>query len=202
MRSFLESVAFVAWAVPFFIALEAMAPRVRAKIRWRAIALACALLTFNSIVVRGISFGTPSAASTARIVLAWFATELAAYWLHRLMHRIPLLWRFHRMHHADVPLAWHQSWWIHPVDIAMFAVVAASVTWLVGAPLTAAPWLLLARRAWGILLHANVRWPRTPLDHVIVTPAVHHRHHREDLPAANFAPSFALFDRVFGTWSR
>ena len=203
-RAIVESIAFVAWAVPCFILVEAVVPRARARIRWPAIALATAMLVVNSVVARGLGYLTPvtGAASTARILVAWFATELAAYWLHRAMHRVPLLWRVHRMHHTDVPLAWHQSWWIHPVDIALFAITAACVTWLVGAPMTAAPWFLLVRRAWGILLHANVRWPATWLDHVIVTPAVHHRHHREDLPPANFAGSFAFFDRAFGTWRR
>ncbi len=201
-RTQFESVAFVAWAVPFFIVIEACVPRVRSKPRWRAIVLAGGMLAVNSLVVRGLHFGAPSSTTTARIVLAWFTVELAAYWLHRAMHRIPLLWRIHRMHHADVPLEWHRSWWIHPLDIALFAVVAASATWLVGAPMTAAPWFLLLRRAYGILLHANVRWPATLLDHVIVTPVVHHRHHREDLPAANFAGSFSILDRAFGTFRR
>ena len=202
MRSVLESVAFVAWAVPFFIVVEAVIPRERRPVRWRAIGLAMAMLAVNTLVVRHIQFAAPSSATTARIVLAWFVTELSAYWLHRAMHTFPLLWRFHRMHHADVPLAWHQSWWIHPADIAMFALVAASSTWLTGAPITAAPWFLLVRRAYAIMLHANVRWPATVLDHVIVTPPIHARHHREDLPPANFAGSFSIFDRVFGTWAR
>lgn len=200
-RALFESLAFIAWAVPIFIALEAIAPRVRMAIRWRAIVLALAVLALNTLVARAVRFDAPSSSSIARIVLAWFVVELGAYWLHRAMHRIPLLWRIHRMHHVDVPLAFHRSWWIHPLDIALFAGVAAAATSLVGAPLTAAPWFLVLRRAWGILLHANVRWPATWLDHVVVTPAVHHRHHREDLPAANFAPSFAVFDRVFGTWA-
>ncbi len=202
MRSVLESIAFVAWAVPFFIVVEAVIPRERRPIRWRAIALAIGMLTLNSILVRYIHFWTPSAASTARVALAWFVTELSAYWLHRAMHTYAVLWRFHKLHHADVPLAWHQSWWIHPVDIAMFVLVAAASTSLVGAPITAAPWFLVVRRAYGILLHANVRWPSTALDHVIVTPPIHHRHHREDLQPANFAGSFSIFDRVFGTWAR
>ena len=193
---------FAACAIPFFIVLELAVPRERAPIRWRAIALACCMLVFNSQIVRHISFGVPATDSLARILLAWFTVELFAYWLHRAMHRVPWLWRFHRMHHAPVPLAWHQSWWIHPVDIAMFATTTAVAIWLVGAPLTAAPWLFVIRRVWGILLHANVAWPATFVDHVIVTPAVHHRHHREDLPPANFAPSFAFFDRLFGSFAR
>ena len=197
-----ESIVFIGWAVPFFIAIEALAPRERAETRWGAIVLAGSMLVVNSILVRGIGFGAPASTTTARIVIAWFAVELSGYWLHRAMHRIPLLWRVHKMHHANVPLAWHQSWWIHPLDIAMFAIVAGAATWLAGAPMTAAPWFLVVRKAWGILQHANVRWPATLLDHVIVTPVVHHRHHREDLPAANFAGSFSILDRVFGTFRR
>jgi sterol desaturase/sphingolipid hydroxylase (fatty acid hydroxylase superfamily) len=197
------SLLFVAWAIPFFIVLERMIPRRAMPTRWRAIVLAALMLAANTLVARAMPMPTPTTMTTARIVLAWAVGEVGAYWLHRAMHRIPLLWRVHRMHHtAEVPLAWHHSWWIHPVDIAMFAVLAAFSTWLVGAPLTAAPWLLIARRAWGILLHANVRWPASWLDHLLVTPTVHHRHHREDLRPANFAPSFSILDRVFGTWAR
>jgi sterol desaturase/sphingolipid hydroxylase (fatty acid hydroxylase superfamily) len=193
---------FVACAIPCFVVLERLLPRQRMAIRWRAIALATLLLVANTLVGRMIPHAVPATMTPARILLAWATTELGWYWLHRAMHRVPLLWRVHRMHHADVPLAWHQSWWIHPLDIALFGSVAALSTWLAGAPLTAAPWLLLVRRAWGILLHANVAWPATWVDHVLVTPAVHHRHHREELRPANFAPSFAILDRVFGTWAR
>lgn len=193
---------FAACAVPFFITLELLVPRERRAIRWRAIAIACVLLAVNSQVVRHITFDVPHTDSAARIALAWFTVELFAYWLHRAMHHFGFLWRFHRLHHTPAPLAWHQSWLIHPIDIALFASATAVAMWLAGAPLVAAPVLALFRRFWGILLHANVRWPATPLDHVIVTPAFHRRHHREDLPPANFAPSFAILDRVFGTWTR
>lgn len=202
MRSIFDSLAFVAWAIPFFIVLELLVPRKRAAIRWGAIAIAAGLLVVNSLLLRQLRIPAPSSDATGRIVLAWVLTELGGYWLHRAMHRIPLLWRVHKLHHVDRPLAWFQSWWIHPVDIALFAVVAAGTTALAGAPMTAAPAFLLFRRAWAILLHANVRWPATWVDGVIVTPAVHHRHHREELPAANFAPSFSILDRVFGTFSR
>lgn len=205
-RSLLESLAFVAWAIPCFLVLEAALPRTRTPVRWRALALACLLLAANSALVRVLRIAPPLATiTTARIAGAWIATELGAYALHRAMHGVPLLWRIHRLHHADdavAPLAFHRSWWIHPLDVALFTVTAGATTALAGAPLVAAPWFLIVRRAWGILLHANVRWPASWLDHLIVTPAIHHRHHRDDLPPANFAGSFAILDRVFGTWAR
>lgn len=202
MRSLFESIAFIAWAIPFFIVIEQLVPRRRASIRWGAIVIAIGLLVFNSLLVRQLHFPAQTSDSLARILLAWVLTEVAGYWLHRAMHRVPLLWRIHKLHHVDRPLAWFQSWWIHPLDIALFAIVAAGTTAIAGAPMTAAPAFLLARRAWAILLHANVKWPASWLDHVVTTPVVHHRHHREDLPAANFAPSFSILDRLFGTFAQ
>jgi sterol desaturase/sphingolipid hydroxylase (fatty acid hydroxylase superfamily) len=203
MRGVLEGVLFAACIAPFFIVLELAFPRAPAKTRWLAIAAAGGMLAINSFVARTISFAPSFTDPTvARILLAWFLAELFGYWLHRAMHQVPLLWRVHKLHHRDVPLAWHQSWLINPLDIALFLCTTALATWLAGAPMTAAPAFLVARRVWAILLHANVRWPPTWLDHVIVTPAVHHRHHREDLRPANFAGTFSLFDRVFATWAR
>src|SRR5688572_16148972 len=136
---------FVAWAIPAFIALERWVPRTRARTQWGAIALAAAMLAFNTLVARALAFA-PDSASVARIALAWALAELAAYGLHRAMHAVPWLWRFHRMHHAPGLLAWHRSWWIHPLDIAMFAASATLACALAGAPLVAAPWLLVGRR--------------------------------------------------------
>lgn len=190
----------IAWTIPVFVVIEALIPRTRAPARWRRIAIAAGLFAINTVVVRTITV-VQSSTDVARIVAAWIAAELGAYALHRAMHRIPLLWRFHRLHHTPVPLAWEQSWWIHPVDAALFALTTSLACGLAGAPLVAAAPILVARKALGLLQHANIRWPATPLDRVLVTPAVHHRHHREDLPPANFAGTFAILDRVFGTWA-
>jgi sterol desaturase/sphingolipid hydroxylase (fatty acid hydroxylase superfamily) len=106
------------------------------------------------------------------------------------------------VHHAPGLVAWHRSWWIHPVDIALFALATDAACLVAGAPHTAAAWLIVVRRVWSLLLHANIAWPDTAADHVLVTPSFHDRHHREDLPPANFAASFAIVDRVFRTWAR
>jgi sterol desaturase/sphingolipid hydroxylase (fatty acid hydroxylase superfamily) len=190
----------IAWAMPACLVLEALVPRTRAPIRWRAIALACCMLGLNLVVVRAVISAPPST-ETARIVAAWILAELAAYGLHRAMHRVPLLWRIHRMHHSAGVLAWHQSWWIHPLDAALFACATTVACHVAGAPLLAAAPIIIGRRVLGILQHANIAWPPSLLDHVVVTPAVHHRHHREDLPPANFAGVLAIVDRVFGTWA-
>jgi sterol desaturase/sphingolipid hydroxylase (fatty acid hydroxylase superfamily) len=190
----------VAIAVPVFVAIERLRPRRRMPIAWKAIAIAALLFGANRFVVKLVN-GAPMSDALWRILFAWGLVEVTAYGVHRAMHAMPWLWRFHKLHHDPAPLAFHRSWWIHPVDIAVFGAATTAVCHLAGAPIAAAPWFLVLRRGWAVLLHANLAWPQTWIDRVIVTPAVHDRHHREDLPPANFAANFAILDRVFGTWA-
>jgi len=154
-------------------------------------------------VVRAVRALVPAttATSAAQLVLAFVAVELALYAVHRAMHAAPWLWRFHRWHHAPGPVRWHRGWRIHPVDAALFALAVTAATAAVGAsPFTAAG-VIVARRAWTLALHADLRWPATLVDHWLATPAIHRRHHDEAAPAANFAPTLAWVDRLFGTWA-
>lgn len=194
----LARVALTAFEVPALVALELWVPRRRAPVQWRVIVAAAAMLAINTVVVHALTV-VPASDTAIRVVGAWVLVEVTAYWMHRAMHAVPWLWRFHRMHHAPGPVAWHRSWWIHPVDIALFVVAADVACWIAGAP-NAAGWFVVVRRMWSLLLHANIRWPRSAIDHLVVTPSFHDRHHREDLAPANFAGNFAIVDRVFGTW--
>jgi sterol desaturase/sphingolipid hydroxylase (fatty acid hydroxylase superfamily) len=144
----------------------------------------------------------PPRADLARDLAALVLAELLLYGVHRAMHAVPALWRFHRLHHVREPLAWHVAWRSHPIDAALFAAATALACAIAGAPLPAAVWFVVGRRVWTVVLHANVAWCPTAADAVLATPAFHHRHHREDLAPANFAGTFALIDRVFGTWAR
>jgi len=188
--------ALVAWSIPVFLALEALAPRAAAPTRWRAIAVACALVGIDAALARVLAI-MPPAGTAARTALAIVLVELADYGLHRAMHAVPLLWRFHRLHHVDEPLAWHVAWRLHPVDAALFAAGTTAACFLAGAPLPAAVAFVVGRRVWTTVIHANVAWPPSVLDHVIATPAFHSVHHAE---RANFASTLPLIDRLFGTY--
>lgn len=188
-------------AIPVFAAIEAWLPRARTKPRWKAIALAAGLFAINRLVAK-LTNHSPESTDAIRICAAWLLAELIGYGLHVAMHRVPLLWRFHKLHHDPAPLSFERTWWVHPVDIAMFGGATTLACAIAGAPLAAAPLVLVIKRGWGVLSHANIAWPATPLDHVLVTPRIHDRHHREDLPPANFAANLAIVDRLFGTWRR
>lgn len=132
--------------------------------------------------------------------------DLGTYLAHVTMHRVPLLWRFHRVHHADPALDVTTSLRQHPGEtlvrygfISVFA-VAVGVT-----PLT-----LAIYRTWSALSalfeHANIRLPDW-LDRifalVVVSPNMHKVHHSRTpaLTDTNFGNIFSMFDRVFATFT-
>jgi sterol desaturase/sphingolipid hydroxylase (fatty acid hydroxylase superfamily) len=185
---------FAVGATAMFVALEQLAPRRAAPIRWRAIALAGVLLVVDGTITQIAPM--PAAGSIARVALALVLVEIADYAIHRAMHAVPLLWRFHRLHH-DGELAWHAGWRIHPIDAGLFAAGTSAACWLAGAPLPVAAAFVIGRRVWTLVLHGNLAWPASALDTVIATPAFHRIHHEA---CANFASTLPVIDRVFGTY--
>ena len=201
MRAFaIGWVALVGWAIPVFVLTELLVPRRHQRVAWRAIAFAALLVGVDALVMRALSWSPPHG-TAMRSLAAFGLSELLSYVVHRAMHRVPLLWRYHRLHHTDEPLAWHVAWRIHPVDAALFGLANVAACYAVGAPLPASVAFVVVRRAWTIAIHANVAWRQSAFDGVIATPAFHRRHHEETRSAANFAGTFPLIDRAFGTFS-
>jgi sterol desaturase/sphingolipid hydroxylase (fatty acid hydroxylase superfamily) len=198
VRFALGWVVLVLWSLATFTLLERIHPRHRYHPGVRAVALAASLLALNAALAQ-ILVGLADL-QRGRVVTVWLVAELFHYALHRAMHRVPWLWRFHRFHHDPAPLAWTAAWRVHPVDTLLLAATGIAAASLVGGGADAATWFVIARRLWTIALHANIAWPRSRIDAVLATPAFHSRHHREDLEAANFAPTLALLDRLFGTY--
>lgn len=192
--------ALVAWSTVAFAYLERQWPRHRDHPRGRRIALAAVLLAVNAAIGRLLADAVGSGGDL--VVLGWLLGELFHYALHRAMHQVPLLWRFHRLHHEAGPLAWTTTWYVHPVDAALTAACFAGSALLVGAGVPSALWFVVGRRVWTIVLHANIAWPPSIIDGLVATPAFHARHHREDLPAANFADTLPVLDGLFGTFAR
>lgn len=137
--------------------------------------------------------------------IALIALDLAIYVQHILFHRIPVLWRMHRMHHTDLDLDVTSGGRFHPFEIILsmlykFAVVAA-----LGAPAAAVLLFEVILNACALFNHANLRIP-APLDALlrllIVTPDMHRVHHsvvgRET--NSNFGFNLSCWDRLFGTY--
>lgn len=139
-----------------------------------------------------------------RALLAFVLLDYTLWIWHRLNHRVPLLWRFHAMHHADVDLDTTTALRFHAGELLASVVYRAAQAVVLGvdlAPLLA--WELTVLVA-AQLHHANVRLPvrlEGLLRRVIVTPRLHGTHHSV-LPAetnVNFGTMLTVWDRLHGT---
>lgn len=138
---------------------------------------------------------------------AFVVADLGFYWGHRWTHEIPLLWRFHAVHHAPEHVYFLISARAHPLDNAftrLCGLIPITVLGL-GAPQSVqgtlvATLLMLAVTIWGFFIHANVRWRFGPLEWLLATPAFHLWHHTLEPPRdRNFASTLPVWDWLFGT---
>ena len=127
--------------------------------------------------------------------------DLAEYAVHRAFHRVPWLWRFHRIHHSAETMDWLAGSRLHLVDI----VVTRGLSFVPLYALGFAPPALYAYLVFvsfhAVFIHANVRFRLRALEWLVVTPRFHHWHHAREAAAIdhNFAVHLPVIDRLFGT---
>ncbi len=127
------------------------------------------------------------------------------YWQHRLFHRVPMLWRIHRMHHADPHLDASTGLRFHPLEIALSLIVKITAVLLLGAPILAILIFEVLLNATSIFNHSNIKLPvkiDKLLRMVIVTQAMHRIHHSQVVSEtdSNFGFNLSIWDRLFGSY--
>ena len=135
-------------------------------------------------------------------VEAFFFRELIIYWAHRVSHGIPLLWRFHSLHHSSEKLDWLAAQRRHPVDAFYIAACTAIPMALAGFSVANFATLAALSGLWDMTIHANINWRLKWLDGIWVTQEFHHWHHVKDRAVHdnNYAGAFALYDVLFGSY--
>lgn len=131
--------------------------------------------------------------------------DLAIYAQHVVFHYVPVLWRFHRMHHADLDFDVTTGARFHPVEILLSLGIKFAVVCAVGAsPLSVLLFEALLNGT-SLFNHTNLRLPARAdrlLRCLLVTPDMHRVHHsivrRET--NSNFGFNFPWWDRLFGTY--
>lgn len=139
----------------------------------------------------------------ARVGLALVLGDLLTYWFHRACHGVPLLWRFHAVHHSSERLDWLAAHREHPLDGVGTQLCVNLPAMALGLPFAALGGLIAFRGLWAILIHSNVRLPLGPLRWLLGAPELHHWHHAR-VPATrhNFANLAPYLDLLFGTYHR
>jgi len=139
--------------------------------------------------------------AAAQFVALLAVADFTQYWVHRAFHAIPLLWRFHAVHHSADQMDWLAGSRLHLVDIAVtrgLTYVPIYVLGFADGPLFA---YLVVVSVQATFIHANVDFDFGPVKWLLATPQFHHWHHAAEAEAVdkNFAVHLPLLDAVFGT---
>ena len=131
--------------------------------------------------------------------------DLAIYLQHVMVHAIPLFWRLHRVHHADLDYDVTTGSRFHTLEILFSALLKFALILLIGPPLVAVILFEIILNAASMFNHGNIRLPKS-LDKLlrllIVTPDMHRVHHsiEDDETNSNFGFNLSIWDRIFGTY--
>jgi sterol desaturase/sphingolipid hydroxylase (fatty acid hydroxylase superfamily) len=141
----------------------------------------------------------------AAIVIGVVALDLVIYAQHRVFHYVPVLWRLHRMHHADLDVDVTTGVRFHPLEILLSLVIKIAAVVALGVPAVAVLIFEVLLNATSMFNHSNVALPPT-LDRIarwiVVTPQMHQVHHsivRRETDS-NFGFNLPWWDRMFGTY--
>ena len=141
-----------------------------------------------------------------KLVLGVMLFDFVSYWFHRIAHRTPVLWRFHRVHHSDTSLDASSFFRGHPIEsLLWFGTSNILAAGIFGLDLMSLGLYFLVATPFFFLEHANLKFP-TWVDKTVglifTTPNIHKVHHEQDqhYTDSNYSDIFILWDRIFGTF--
>ena len=131
--------------------------------------------------------------------------DLVIYGQHVLFHAVPVLWRVHRMHHADLDIDVTTGIRFHPVEILLSMVIKLGAVVVLGAPALAVMIFEIVLNATAMFNHSNIRLPEAVdrrLRRIVVTPDMHRVHHSIEAreTGSNFGFNLPWWDRLFSTY--
>ena len=151
-------------------------------------------------------------------VLAWTAApwwiefpvvvlvgSLTHYAIHVISHKIPLLWKLHRVHHCDAHLDVSSALRAHPVEMVIITVCTAPVVVIFGLPPGMVAFYEGVEVFANMFTHANMHIPafiESAIRMIVMTPVLHRLHHSafQAETDSNYGNVFPFWDRLFGTY--
>ncbi len=188
--------------------------------RWRS---NLSLVIFNSLILRLVfplaAVGVASFAQAqgwgllpwlawplyVQVLIALLFMDFAIYIQHVLFHALPLLWRLHRVHHADGDYDVTTGARFHPIEIILSMLIKCALIVLLGPPIIALVLFEILLNATAMFNHSNLYLPKS-VDSLVrlclVTPDMHRIHHSTDEAESNrnFGFNLPWWDRLFGTY--
>jgi sterol desaturase/sphingolipid hydroxylase (fatty acid hydroxylase superfamily) len=155
---------------------------------------------------RGIGLlGRAGASGWLAIGLGVLALDAVSYAWHRANHRVPVLWRFHQVHHADAGFHATTALRFHPGELLLALPVRLAVILLLGVPPAGVLAFELVFGVANLVEHANLELPpraELRLRRAFITPSLHRAHHVADWRElnTNFGTVLSVWDRLAGTF--
>jgi sterol desaturase/sphingolipid hydroxylase (fatty acid hydroxylase superfamily) len=223
----LERMAILVGGLLFFWVLEGAIPLFR--LRYKSRKLNHALVNFGFTVIHliihtllavlivllsdwcrtqqfGLVYWT-GAGIGITILISVLALDFSSWWVHYVMHKSRLLWRFHLIHHSDTKVDVTTGLRHHPGDSLLRGIFFLMLIFVSGAPMYGVmiyQTLVVFATAF---THANISLPRKvdrALSFILISPNMHkvHHHWRQPYTDSNYGAVFSIWDRLFGTFRK
>lgn len=139
------------------------------------------------------------------VVVSVIAMDFIIYLQHVMVHAVPVLWRLHRVHHADLDFDVTTGSRFHTIEIIVSLLIKFATIVVLGPPVVAVVIFEVLLNATAMFNHGNVRLPLAidrVLRLILVTPDMHRVHHsvEDDEANSNFGFCLTWWDRLFGTY--
>ena len=171
------------------------------------------ILVYNPIITEHwhLGFKLLSRATDSifvKSVLGFLILDLAAYWLHRLDHKVPWFWRIHQLHHSDRELDFTTHLRKNPLSAIYSVPYFYLVQFFFDVPLYGGIAYLVLIESIGFIAHArnerSVKFNRVLQTVGLISPSYHRIHHSTNAADwnSNFGMILNIWDRLFGTYRR
>ncbi len=188
--------------------------RLGAAITMELLSKSLAFILISSFLLAFVNFVAPmelvsvsrlEVPKTLNFLLSLLMIDFFHYLSHRLHHAVPILWRFHRLHHADRTMNAITTFIHHPLEVLTVFVVDISMYVLFDIPVIAILCHSLLMVIHAPFSHTTLKIPmriQTFLGYFMVTPHMHRTHHSRDSKEGNssFSIVFPFWDRLCGTY--
>jgi sterol desaturase/sphingolipid hydroxylase (fatty acid hydroxylase superfamily) len=128
--------------------------------------------------------------------------DFVEWWIHRMLHRVPALWEFHKVHHSIEELDWIGNFRFHWMETVIYRSLTYLPLAVLGIDARVALWVAVFATLIGHLNHSNLPISWGPLRYVLNSPKMHVWHHDFIVRGGygrNFGIVFSVWDWAFGT---
>ncbi len=136
------------------------------------------------------------------LVLMFVLRDFIQYWIHRLLHRVPRLWDFHKVHHSVEQMGFAAHLRYHWMETVVYRTIEYLPLAMIGFGIQEFFVINMIALTIGHINHANFRPPIGPLRYIFNSPQMHIWHHAKEMPrryGANYGLSLSVWDWLFGT---